>query len=56
MEQLPTSMTAMVIRSSLYTLQNFPELFRGEPKPSSYDMLFKDPTDDCAKHDDVWGG
>jgi len=56
MDQLPTSMTAMVFRSTVYALRNFPELFRGEPRPASYDMLFKDPRDGCAKHDDVWGG
>ena len=25
------------------------------PRPTSYDMLFKDPKDGCARYDDVWG-
>lgn len=24
--------------------------------PMSYDMLFKDSVDGCARYDDVWGG
>jgi hypothetical protein len=31
-------------------------VFRSETRPVSYDMLFKDPADGCARHDDVWGG
>ncbi len=27
-----------------------------EQRPVSYDMLFKDERDGCARYDDVWGG
>ena len=29
---------------------------RSYKRPVSYDMLFKDPKDGCARYDDVWGG
>ena len=34
------------------------ETFRraSAPRPVSYDMLFKDKRDGCARYDDVWGG
>jgi len=37
-------------------IAKIPNLLRAEPKPVSYDMLFKDPCDGCARYDDVWGG
>ena len=56
MDKMSETMTGLVIRSSWYVLNNIPQLFRGEPRPASYDMYFKDAKDGCAKHDDVWGG
>jgi hypothetical protein len=56
MSELPMTMSGMVLRSSLYVLRNLPQVLRAEPQPASYDMLFKDPRDGCARHDDVWGG
>ena len=38
------------------TVRQLPHLFRRETRPVSYDDLFKDPTDGCARYDDVWGG
>ena len=32
------------------------DLIGAPPAPTSYDMLFKDPKDGCARYDDVWGG
>ncbi len=56
MSNMPNTMSGMVIHSSIYVLRNLPKVFRGEAPPVSYDMLFKDPHDGCARYDDVWGG
>lgn len=37
-------------------IQSVPDLHRLEPHATSYDELFKDPSDGCARCDDVWGG
>lgn len=56
MGDMPNTTSAMVIRSSIYILRNLPHLFRIQTPHVSYDMLFKDANDGCARHDDVWGG
>lgn len=56
MTEMPNSLSGIVIRSTLYVLGNLPEVLNAEVPPPSYDMLFKDPQDGCARHDDVWGG
>ena len=56
MSDMPNTMSGMVIRSSMYVLRNLPQVFRRCARPASYDMLFKDPRDGCARYDDVWGG
>ena len=56
MSDMPNTMSEMLIRSSVYVLSNLPQIFRMEAPPVSYDMLFKDPHDGCARYDDVWGG
>lgn len=37
-------------------MRRAPNLLKGDPRPVSYDMLFKDPRECCARFDDVWGG
>ena len=56
MSDMPNTMSGLVIQSSIYVLRNLPQVFRGDAPPVSYDMLFKDPHDGCARYDDVWGG
>jgi hypothetical protein len=56
MNEMPHTMSGMVIRTGWYLLRNMPEVFRREAPMVSYDMLFKDPHDGCTRHDDVWGG
>lgn len=56
MSDMPNTMSGMVICSSTYVLRNLPQVFRRGAPPVSYDMLFKDPRDGCARYDDVWGG
>lgn len=56
MVDMPNTLSEMVIRSSVYVLRNLPKVFRADTPTVSYDMLFKDPHDGCARHDDVWGG
>lgn len=52
---MSNTLSGMVIRSGLYILVNLPDILRAEARPASYDMLFKDPHDGCARYDDVWG-
>ena len=37
-------------------IRDIPSAFRDQPRLVSYDDLFKDPKDGCARYDDVWGG
>lgn len=37
-------------------VQELFDVLRPNRRPVSYDMLFKDPSDGCARSDDVWGG
>jgi|GEM_PF-6702455 hypothetical protein len=39
-----------------HTVRHLPGIFRDERQPVSYDMLFRDSNDGCARYDDVWGG
>jgi hypothetical protein len=56
MNDLPKTTSGLVIHSAIYVLSNLPTVLRVELPPVSYDMLFRDPHDGCARHDDVWGG
>lgn len=55
LEKLTTTDNAIVSFGS-NILHRIAEMFRHEPQTVSYDMLFKDPEDGCARYDDVWGG
>lgn len=40
----------------LHTLRSLPAIFDDPRARPSYDMLFRDHRDGCARYDDVWGG
>ncbi len=49
------------LRRTVVSLKSFlarktRDIIGSPPRPLSYDMLFKDPKDGCARYDDVWGG
>jgi hypothetical protein len=56
MTKLVSSASEAVATFGVHTLRYLPEIFREERKSVSYDMLFSDPKDGCARYDDVWGG
>ena len=39
-----------------YALRDLRHVFKQREQPVSYDELFKDAKDGCARYDDVWGG
>ncbi len=48
-------MTNMLLQIG-YAMRDLPYVFKHRSQPVSYDELFKDPKDGCARYDDVWGG
>lgn len=45
-----------LMQTTANAIGDVPTIFRRDDRPVSYDMLFKDPRDGCARFDDVWGG
>jgi len=46
----------LIISFGSDVVRNTPDIYLRRPQPVSYDMLFKDPKDECALYDDIWSG
>ena len=50
------SLRKIVVSFKGFLARKTRDMVGSPPRPLSYDMLFKDPKDGCARYDDVWGG